>query len=295
MYILEERYGNNGYAFWFKLLELLGRSEGHFIDCRNPNRWEFLQAIIHLNGNTCNEILDLLAKLEAIDSELWAKKIIWCQHFVNRLATVYANRRVEIPTRPSFYIEESPPVEVSTDGNPQSKVKESKGKESKDIDESKKQDSSTSKDSIPSLVSKAGEGGEQIAPRGIIDSSDKSSPPSKAQRRKPFHEWIDEEIGEGKTVPQCHAVWDRAYFRLIGHPPDRNYAKDGAAFKRKLAKGINLKERIRDFFRHIDDRAVELGGYTVGVFEDWCRRTDAAEVKAKREEQEAKERRLHGS
>ena len=28
IYILEERYGNNGYSFWFKLLEMLGNTEG---------------------------------------------------------------------------------------------------------------------------------------------------------------------------------------------------------------------------------------------------------------------------
>jgi len=27
MFILEEKFGNNGYAFWFKLLELLGKEE----------------------------------------------------------------------------------------------------------------------------------------------------------------------------------------------------------------------------------------------------------------------------
>jgi hypothetical protein len=28
IYILEKRFGNDGYAFWFNLLELLGSSEG---------------------------------------------------------------------------------------------------------------------------------------------------------------------------------------------------------------------------------------------------------------------------
>ena len=30
MFILEQRWGNDGYAFWFKLLEMLGTTEGHF-------------------------------------------------------------------------------------------------------------------------------------------------------------------------------------------------------------------------------------------------------------------------
>ena len=30
--ILEANFGNDGYAFWFKLLEKLGRAPGHSID-----------------------------------------------------------------------------------------------------------------------------------------------------------------------------------------------------------------------------------------------------------------------
>ena len=30
--VLEGQYANDGYAFWFKLLERLASSEGHFID-----------------------------------------------------------------------------------------------------------------------------------------------------------------------------------------------------------------------------------------------------------------------
>ena len=28
LFILEQKYGNDGYAFWFKLLEMLGGSDG---------------------------------------------------------------------------------------------------------------------------------------------------------------------------------------------------------------------------------------------------------------------------
>ena len=35
IFILENTYGNDGYAFWFKLLELLGDTEGHYYECEN--------------------------------------------------------------------------------------------------------------------------------------------------------------------------------------------------------------------------------------------------------------------
>ncbi len=136
IFIIESRYGNDGYAFWFKLLEMLGSTEGHVIDCRNDITKEFLQAKTRLGWDTCHEILDLLAKLEAIDPELWSKGFVWSDNFVNRVADVYKNRRVEIPTKPGFYRQKPEQDGVSTEKtpqstgrNPQSKVKESKVKE----------------------------------------------------------------------------------------------------------------------------------------------------------------------
>jgi hypothetical protein len=32
MYIIEEKFGNDGYATWFKLLEQLGNQKNHYID-----------------------------------------------------------------------------------------------------------------------------------------------------------------------------------------------------------------------------------------------------------------------
>lgn len=165
MFILEQKHGNNGYALWFKLLEILGKTEGHFLDLNNGASWEFLQAKTKLPGEVCLEILDLLAKLDAIDRELWAAKIVWSQNFMDGVADVYKNRRIEIPTRPSFYTSKPVAGSVSTDENPQSKVKESKEKEKK-VKESK----------IPCSP-----------PTGVdvyVDASPSTSPPTKEEKKK---------------------------------------------------------------------------------------------------------------
>lgn len=130
MFIIQKKYGNNGYAFWFKMLELLGKSEGHFLDLNDPADWEYLLSYAHMDDETCIEILNLLAKLEAIDAELWEEKIIWCQKFVDGISDVYANRRIETPAKPSFYRQKPTSAVVSTGENPQSKVKETKVKDS---------------------------------------------------------------------------------------------------------------------------------------------------------------------
>jgi hypothetical protein len=103
MFVLEERYGIGGYYFWFRLLEMLGTTEGHFIDFENPARRAFLQAYTKTDLEKCQEILDLLAELDAIDGNLWREKIIWSENFVKGVAPVYQNRRVETPLRPVNY------------------------------------------------------------------------------------------------------------------------------------------------------------------------------------------------
>lgn len=133
MYILEQKYGNDGYAFWFKLLETLGNTDNHYLDLNDVVRWEFLQAKTRLSGDIVCSILDLLANLQAIDPELWTKnKVVWCQKFVDGIAEVYANRRIPTPERPSFYNQKPIMDVVSTDENTQRRVKKSKEEKSKE-------------------------------------------------------------------------------------------------------------------------------------------------------------------
>ena len=131
MFVLEERYGNDGYAFWFKLLEMLGSSEGHTINLNDDMEVEFLASKTRIQRDICGDILDLLAKLGAIDAELWACKIIWSDNFVERMSDVYRKRKAEIPIKPDIRHQKPPSSGIPDAGNPQSKVKESKVKESK--------------------------------------------------------------------------------------------------------------------------------------------------------------------
>jgi hypothetical protein len=128
MFIIEQRYGNDGYAFWFKLLETLGKENGHWLDLRDPLKWEFLQAKTRTSEGFCNELLDLLSKLNAIDPELWQIKVVWSQNFVDGLTPVYGNRRVDIPERPAFLLVEKTPFHDESTGSLQEEIpKGSKG------------------------------------------------------------------------------------------------------------------------------------------------------------------------
>ncbi|MFL2071187.1 DnaD domain protein [Marinilactibacillus psychrotolerans] len=143
LFILENTFGNDGYAFWFKLLELLAKSEGHVFDTKTVAEWKFLVAKTLVTEVKATEILNMLADLEAIDSELWKEKIIWCQNLVDNVEDVYLKRRAKKPAKPIIENncdenQNSDDVsdtetnantssdDVSDSENPQSKVKETK-------------------------------------------------------------------------------------------------------------------------------------------------------------------------
>jgi hypothetical protein len=138
MLILTTKYGNNGKAFWWTLLEILGKAENHYYDCRSKYNWEYLLSITLLDGISATEILNTLAELEAIDNELWKIKVIWCQKFVNNIQDVYNKRGTDIPEKPIFLLQKLQQSTISVaemqandnicNINTQSKVKEIKEK-----------------------------------------------------------------------------------------------------------------------------------------------------------------------
>lgn len=122
IFVLQQRFGIAGYAFWFKLLEQLASHEGHYLDLNDENELEYLGAETMVSGAETLSMLTLLAKLGAIDPILWQKRLVWCQKFVDNLTEVYAKRTVSVPQKPVSVPDNS----VSDTDNPQSRVDESK-------------------------------------------------------------------------------------------------------------------------------------------------------------------------
>ena len=139
LHIIESKFANDGYAFWFKLLESLGSTENHFIDCNDPATWEYLLAQTRVSGETAESILGLLASLGAIRSEFWKMRIVWSENFVKNLEAVYQRRRIDVFTVNDIeaYCKQKYSLSgINVNINPQSKVKESKVDKSK-VKESK--------------------------------------------------------------------------------------------------------------------------------------------------------------
>jgi hypothetical protein len=134
MTIIESKYGLIGYAFFFKLLELLGKTENHYLDLRDEFEMEYVIAKLGVDFKTATEIFDLLAKLDSIDKDLWSQKIVFSQNFIDGINDAYKRRnnlcmqKNELITYLGINVNIN---EVNDDINTQSIVEESKEKEIK--------------------------------------------------------------------------------------------------------------------------------------------------------------------
>lgn len=143
IFILESKFGNDGYAFWFKVLEILGESEGHFYDCSNVSSWEFLLAKTRVTEDKAKDIISVLIDLGKIDAELWEKhRVLWIGNFTRNLSEVYRTRHTDLPSKPCFQDKKQPepviPSEETTEEETFSPRKPAKGEESKEKESKEK-------------------------------------------------------------------------------------------------------------------------------------------------------------
>jgi hypothetical protein len=116
--ILQNEFHNDGYAFWFKLLELLCVSDGQAYDYNNPAEWRLLLAKTSVQEDTATKILTILADVGAIDKELHTHKIIWVQKLVDNLDLVYNRRSNGKPQKPVIANNNVVMKDISVNNNP---------------------------------------------------------------------------------------------------------------------------------------------------------------------------------
>jgi len=153
MHILQQKYGNDGYAFWFKLLELLGKSEYHVYDLNNTENLLYFYSEVNSTEERGKETLELLARLKAVDPDFYNSGYIYSENFCEGIKDAYRKRTENIKTRQELCTLFS----ISTAGNSindvsnsQSKVKYSKVNKSK-VNKSKEEENIPFKEIIEYL------------------------------------------------------------------------------------------------------------------------------------------------
>lgn len=110
LFTIEEKFQNDGYAVWFKLLEMLGETATLSLDFNNRSTWSYFLARVHLSNaeDRATSILDMLSECHAIDSDLWAEKIVWVENLASNSSGVFQKRGSAIPGKPELHAKSSP-------------------------------------------------------------------------------------------------------------------------------------------------------------------------------------------
>ncbi len=98
---LENRYGNDGYALWFKLLETVCGTETHCFDLSDELNLIDFAGYVRQSEEWVIEAIDFLVRLKQIDRDLWeADRKVWIQGLVDNLEPLYTKRKRDKPTKP---------------------------------------------------------------------------------------------------------------------------------------------------------------------------------------------------
>lgn len=99
---LQRRWGNDGYAIYWKVLELLTDADEHYLDLSTPDSMELFIGYLQVPPETINQVMTSMANLRFIDPDLWYQhRAVWCEQLVDSmLAEVYRKRGSDPPEKP---------------------------------------------------------------------------------------------------------------------------------------------------------------------------------------------------
>jgi hypothetical protein len=100
MAYIRKKYGNDGYATWFIILEQLGSSDRHYLDLSSEIGVMYLETDCCVDQEKLFSIIEDLVKLGEFDQELWReRKILFNQKFVDSIHDAYSKRSSLPPTK----------------------------------------------------------------------------------------------------------------------------------------------------------------------------------------------------
>jgi len=136
---ISKTYGNDGYAFYYKLRELLGRTENYNYDLSKSIDWLDFIGEMDVEEQRAQELIEFLVTIGELDKELWEQESrLWSNSLIEDISDVYDKRVAEIPHKYSFRDGNTHSRSGNHslgDGSTQSEVKETKLKKNKVVGE----------------------------------------------------------------------------------------------------------------------------------------------------------------
>ena len=94
MYYIEDKYGNDGFATWIKILRQLAVNNYHYINLSEKVEIMFLSSKCKVSEENLISIIDDLCYLGEFDSILWKDNgIIWSEKFIGHIQDAYNKRK----------------------------------------------------------------------------------------------------------------------------------------------------------------------------------------------------------
>ena len=107
LYYLETRYGIEGYYFYYRLRELLCKSDELTYRIEFEVDWDYLYKNIAIDKEKVNKMLNASADNGIIDHELWYRaEIIWQDDLASNLTDAWSKRKDGPPNKPVVGVEE---------------------------------------------------------------------------------------------------------------------------------------------------------------------------------------------
>lgn len=93
MYYIENKYGNDGFATWVKILRQLATTNYHYLNLSNESDLMFLASKCKVTEQKLEEIINDLCKLGEFNKELWdGNKILFSEKFIENIQDAYKKR-----------------------------------------------------------------------------------------------------------------------------------------------------------------------------------------------------------
>lgn len=140
MFYIEQKYSNDGFATWIKILRQLAVTNYHYLNLNNKADLMILSAKCKVSEEILISIINDLVELGEFDKKLWIEnRIIWNQKFIDSIQDAYKKRNNKCITYEglrklilSLGVCKQGYGNEKRTRNPQSKVKYTKVKESKE-------------------------------------------------------------------------------------------------------------------------------------------------------------------
>ena len=96
MHYIESKYGNDGYAVWYKLLAELGGANYHYLDISDNITIMFLSASFKVSEELLKSIIFDIAVFGDFDAQLYKLGILYNQRFVDSIKDAYLKRKYSV-------------------------------------------------------------------------------------------------------------------------------------------------------------------------------------------------------